>query len=50
MATAAEEASSEVADRVQDDKGSTRTDDSLTDLADFGANEWLVDEMYERYQ
>ena len=27
--------------------GGSKTDDPL---ADFGANEWLVDEMYERYQ
>ena len=26
---------------------SIQTDDPL---AEFGANEWLVDEMYERYQ
>src|SRR5689334_14304716 len=32
-------------------ESSTGTQSSTDDsLADFGANEWLVDEMYERYQ
>ena len=32
-------------------ESSTGTPSSTDDpLADFGANEWLVDEMYERYQ
>ncbi len=43
---APEEANSDVAESVQDNQPSTRPNP----MADFGANEWLVDEMYERYQ
>src|SRR4051812_19857265 len=45
-ANAAEEANGRVADPVQDNQPTTTADP----MADFGANEWLVDEMYERYQ
>ncbi len=38
-----------MADPVKDDKVSMRSE-TQPDLADFGANEWLVEEMYERYQ
>ena len=42
-----------MAEPAQDDKGSTRraTPPDRTEPADdFGANEWLVEEMYEQYQ
>ncbi|HET6561242.1 MAG TPA: multifunctional oxoglutarate decarboxylase/oxoglutarate dehydrogenase thiamine pyrophosphate-binding subunit/dihydrolipoyllysine-residue succinyltransferase subunit [Marmoricola sp.] len=35
-----------MAESVQDNQPSTRPNP----MADFGANEWLVDEMYQRYQ
>jgi multifunctional 2-oxoglutarate metabolism enzyme len=53
--TRTEEANAAVAESAQGNKTSTSQGDETSTSSprpssDFGANEWLVDEMYERYQ